>query len=100
MQLKLAIHPTKTADRLWPEIGVYLPADLNTHSSMAYVMNQEPGRLRIRDIKCAIEDKKAELEQVNQGLRLIAEECASIDALDDEEINVSVKVRSSWWYAY
>lgn len=41
--------------------GIYVPATtLKSTADIAYVLNQEPGRLRIRDIKGAIEARKAE----------------------------------------
>jgi hypothetical protein len=31
--------------------GVFLPAQLDTHAAMAYILNQEPGRMRTKDVK-------------------------------------------------
>lgn len=30
---------------------VFLPAQLDTHAAMAYILNQEPGRMRTKDVK-------------------------------------------------
>lgn len=79
-------------DQLWGDSGTYLPGALESHASIAYVMNQEKGRLRIRDLKAAIEDKKADAMRVEAGLNRVAESSGDVDALDDEAVEAAVKV--------
>lgn len=82
-------------DQQWGDSGTWLPAALDSHASIAYVMNQEAGRLRIRDLKAAVADKKADAARVQEGLVKVADSSGDIDALDDEAVEAPVKVRAA-----
>jgi hypothetical protein len=80
------------AETLWKDTGVFLPPQLSTHSSMAYILNQEKGRLRVTDIKRAIEEREVHLAAVNHELELLDSESGGVDVLDNEEVAAPVKV--------
>ena len=52
IELKLPVHPAKPAERTVD--GIKFPANLDTHGAMTYVLTQEPGKLKIHDLKDAI----------------------------------------------
>ncbi|KAF5829844.1 hypothetical protein DUNSADRAFT_15429 [Dunaliella salina] len=55
--------------------GIYVPdKPLKTPADVNYVLNQEPGKLRIKDIKHAIQSKKAEQAAAQEALRVIMSE--------------------------
>eukprot|EP00200_Dunaliella_tertiolecta_P013188 CAMPEP_0202393904 /NCGR_PEP_ID=MMETSP1127-20130417/93151_1 /ASSEMBLY_ACC=CAM_ASM_000462 /TAXON_ID=3047 /ORGANISM="Dunaliella tertiolecta, Strain CCMP1320" /LENGTH=500 /DNA_ID=CAMNT_0048996499 /DNA_START=1421 /DNA_END=2920 /DNA_ORIENTATION=- len=55
--------------------GIFVPdKPLTTTADVNYVLNQEPGKLRIKDIKHAIQSKKAEQAAAQEALRAIMSE--------------------------
>lgn len=55
--------------------GIFIPdTNLTRVSEVSYVLNQEPGRLRTKDIKRAIEEKKAGLSSREEELHQVMQE--------------------------
>lgn len=78
--------------------GLYLPdGTLTAQSDIAYVLNQQQGKLRIKDIKHAIAGKKAEMEVQHEELAAImaddaGEGGAGIHPLERPEVPAHIKV--------
>ncbi|GAX85110.1 hypothetical protein CEUSTIGMA_g12530.t1 [Chlamydomonas eustigma] len=74
--------------------GIYVPNTLlNTTADVAYVLNQHPGKLRIKDIKQAITTKKVELEIQQQQLSSIMAEGMGqgVHPLERPEVPMKIK---------
>jgi len=74
--------------------GVFVPnSSLTTMADLAYVLNQQPGKLRIKDIKEAITGKKAELSQQSAELGSIMAEGlgAGVHPLERPEVPAHIK---------
>lgn len=80
-----------------PEVevdGVFLPdGTLTTTTDVAYVLNQDPGKLRVKDIKRAIQEKKEALDAQQQELGQVMEEGigAGVHPLERPEVPAHVK---------
>ena len=77
---------TKTITYIDPEDrvveGLRIPANLNTVSSINFVLTQEPGKLKPKDLKMAIERNRAEREHRAEEQRKLREEGGGAGMLD------------------
>ncbi|KAK9804223.1 hypothetical protein WJX72_001932 [[Myrmecia] bisecta] len=91
MKVRLPKPRPKTPERKIE--GVYVPADVVTPSDVTYVLNQEPNKLRMRDVKGAIAQRKAQLEAAKRslGATLKASRPPGLDPLDDMALEHAVK---------
>jgi hypothetical protein len=83
-------------EKLWRDSGLHVPQDLNSHSSVAYVLNQKAGSLCTQDQNIGVAPKRDEPEAASIHLKQ-AELCSGIDALDDVTLPRSVRVRAEFF---
>ncbi|GAQ81457.1 hypothetical protein KFL_000800340 [Klebsormidium nitens] len=72
--------------------GLRLPYDLNSHAAVSYVLQQQPGKLRIKDLKAAIERQRqdrARMQAVTASGK--ASGRAGLGVLDDAAASAQVK---------
>lgn len=62
--------------------GLRIPANLNTVNSVSFVLTQEPGKLKPKDLKMAIERNRAEREHRAEEQRKLREEGGGAGMLD------------------
>lgn len=74
--------------------GVYMAPIINGHAETMYIMNQEPGKLRIKDVRAAIESRKFELAEQRVELDKVqgAGEARGIHPLNQPSVSAGIKL--------
>jgi hypothetical protein len=61
VELVRPVHPAKPAEKTVE--GIRFPAKLDTHGAVTYVLTQEPGKLKIHDLRDAIAKSQEQLKK-------------------------------------
>jgi hypothetical protein len=94
--MKTTLHGTLQFDRSDRTVeGLRIPYSLESTNAVNFVLTQEPGKLKPKDLKVAIEKNRAERELRAEEQRKIREESGGAGGLDlrgilsEEKLNVS-----------